>query len=182
MIIGRKIIHYSEIDSTNDEARRLIEKGFGEGTVIIAGAQTRGKGKPGSSWHSPMGYGVYLSIIIKPYVNPEDLSDLTLLGANAVINTIYKVSGLSALMKFPNDVLLRHKKICGVLVERIISGYLIVGIGVNINNPPGSLPEDLEEKATSLKIESGRDYELQQFIEILIAELDREYLAYLSQI
>jgi BirA family biotin operon repressor/biotin-[acetyl-CoA-carboxylase] ligase len=182
MIIGRKIIHYNEIDSTNDEARRLVEKGFGEGTVITADSQTKGRGKPGSSWYSPGGQGVYLSAIVKPYVNPQDLSPLTLLGANAVINTVYRLSGLSAITKFPNDVHLRHKKICGVLVERIIPGYLIIGIGVNVNNPPGSLPADLADRVTSLKIESGRDFDLAKFIEILIAELDREYLAYLSQI
>jgi BirA family biotin operon repressor/biotin-[acetyl-CoA-carboxylase] ligase len=182
MIIGKKIIHRNEIDSTNDEARRLVERGFGEGTVVIAGSQTKGRGKPGSSWYSPDGQGVYLSVIVKPYVNPKDLFPLTLLGAKAVINTIHNVSGLSAIMKFPNDVRLHQKKICGVLVERIRPGFLIIGIGVNVNNPPGSLPADLEDKATSLKIESGRDYDLAKFIEILITELDREYLAYLSQI
>ncbi len=180
MIIGKKMIHYREIDSTSAEARRLIGKGLGEGTVIIADSQTAGRGKPGSAWFSPPGVGLYLSAILKPFKNPHDLSSITLLGARAVENTIRKISDLSPEIKLPNDVILKNRKVCGILVERTFSGYLIVGIGVNVNNPALSFPDELKDIATSLKIESNKNYDLPEVIGILISELDREYLAYLA--
>jgi BirA family biotin operon repressor/biotin-[acetyl-CoA-carboxylase] ligase len=182
MIIGKKIIHYNEIDSTNDEAKRLIKRGLGEGAIIIAGSQSGGRGKPGSGWFSPPQVGLYLSAIVKPYKNPKDLSPITLLGANAVINTINKLTGQTASIKPPNDVILNGKKICGVLVERVASGQVIIGIGVNINTPITLFVEDLRNSSTSLKIENNRDFDLQEFIDILIPELDELYLAYLGKI
>lgn len=181
-IIGKNIIRYKEIDSTNDEARRLLAKGAGEGTVIIAGSQSGGRGKPGRGWFSPPGVGVYLSAIVKPYKNPQDLAPLTLLGARAVINTIKKLSALLAVIKPPNDVLINGRKVCGVLAERTASGHLMIGVGVNINNAPHAFPEELRSCATSLLIESGKACDLAQFTATLIAEMDKEYLAYLENI
>ncbi len=112
-IIGNKIIHYKEIGSTNDEAKRLVKEGLGEGAVIIADSQTKGRGKPGSAWFSPAGVGVYLSAIVKPYKNPADLAPITLLGARAVVNAIKRSTGFDAQIKPPNDVLLRGKKFPG---------------------------------------------------------------------
>jgi BirA family biotin operon repressor/biotin-[acetyl-CoA-carboxylase] ligase len=182
MIIGKKIIHYKEIDSTNDQAKRLIKKGFGEGTVIVADSQSKGRGKPGSSWFSPPKDGIYLSAVVKPYKNPKDLAPITLLGAKAVVNSIEKTSPLKAKIKLPNDVIVNDKKICGVLVERVASGHLIIGIGVNINNPVGSFPEEIKDSASSLKIESKKNIEPQKFVGVLVSELDQEYLAYLGKI
>lgn len=182
MIIGKKIIHYKEIGSTNDEAKRLIKEGVGEGTVIVADSQTKGRGKPGSAWFSPAGVGIYLSVIVKPYKNPADLAPITLLGARAVVNAIKRSTGFDAEIKPLNDVLLKGKKICGILVERIASGHLIIGVGVNVNNSVESFPEDLKNHVTSLMIESGKNYNLQEFVDTLISEIDKEYLAYLAKI
>jgi BirA family transcriptional regulator, biotin operon repressor / biotin---[acetyl-CoA-carboxylase] ligase len=179
-IIGNKIVRYKEIDSTSDEAKRLIKKGALEGTVVVAGTQTEGKGKPGSGWFSPPDYGVYLSVILKPFKNPNDLPSITIIGAEAVIRVIKKVSNLTANIKLPNDVLINGKKIAGILTERDSSGNLIIGVGVNINNPPNSFPPDLT--ATSLRIESGKEHNLKAFIDLFLTELDREYLAYLGKI
>ncbi len=181
-IIGKRIIHYPEIDSTSDEAKRLIEKGVGEGTVVWADSQTKGRGKPGSSWSSPPGAGVYLSVILKPYKNPQDLIPVTLLVARAVLKAIQQKAQLKAEIKLPNDVMIRGKKVCGILVERVPSGHLIIGIGANINNSPDSFPEEIKNSATSLKIESGKDCDLRQFMDVLFYELDQEYLAYLRKI
>ena len=181
-IIGKKIIHCKEINSTNDEARRLIREGMGEGVVIIADRQTKGRGKPGSVWFSPPGVGVYLSAVIKPFKNPKDLAPITGLGARAVVSTIKKMAGLEPKVKPPNDVLLNGKKLCGVLVEGLASGYLIIGIGININNPISSFPEEIRNSATSLKIESNKSFDIQEFADILVSELDKEYLAYLARI
>jgi len=181
-IIGKKIIYYSEIDSTNDEAKRLIGKGIGEGTVIIADSQTRGRGKPGNRWYSPAGVGVYLSAIVKPFRNPKDLSSITLLGAKAALAAIEKVSGLVGKIKLPNDVIIHGKKVGGVLVERLSSGHLIVGVGININNENGSFPKEVGDAATSLRVESGKSLSIEKFVNILISELDREYLEYLKKV
>jgi len=181
-IIGKKIIKYSELDSTNDEAKRLIRAGLSEGVVIVAGLQTKGRGKPSRSWFSPVGDGVYLSAIVKPYISPKDLSSITSVGAIAVINTIKNLSGLLAKVKLPNDVMLNGKKISGVLTERVLGGHVIIGIGVNINNELGSFPDEIKNAATSLKIELGEVFDPDLFLEQLILELDKEYIAYLAKI
>jgi len=182
MIIGKKIIRYKEVDSTNDEARRLIGEGEGEGLVVAAESQNKGRGKPGSGWFSPAGSGVYLSAVVKPYRNPGDLGPVVLLGARSVVNAIRKMAGIKAEIKPPNDVLIGGRKICGVLVERMAPGQIIIGIGVNINNAKGAFPDDLRDKATSLMIETGRQYDVRELTRTLIAELDKEYLAYLAEI
>lgn len=179
MIIGKKIIKYQEIDSTNDEAKRLIAAGEGEGCVVIAESQTKGRGKPGSGWFSPRG-GVYLSAIVKPFKNPKDLASITLIGAQAVVSAIKKISGLQAEIKKPNDVLINGRKVCGILVERLTSGEIIIGVGININNKADSFPQELEKSVTSLRIETDKDFKLQEFIDLLLTELDQQYLAYLS--
>lgn len=181
-IIGKEIIRYGEIDSTNDEARRLIAKGAGEGTVVVAGAQSRGRGKPGNRWFSPRDAGVYLSAVVKPFKNPKDLGPITQLGAKAAVSAIKKTTGLPAKIKLPNDVLINDKKAGGVLVERVVSGHLIIGIGVNVNNEAASFPPEISAAATSLKIESGEDQVLSDFTGLLVGELNKEYLAYLAKI
>ncbi|OGC23675.1 biotin--[acetyl-CoA-carboxylase] ligase [candidate division WOR-1 bacterium RIFOXYB2_FULL_42_35] len=182
MIIGKKIIYYDQIDSTNDESKRLIKTGLLEGTVIIAKTQSQGRGKPGSSWFSAGGLGIYLSVIVKPFKNPNDLGSITLIGARAVVATIDKVAGLKAEIKVPNDVLLNGKKICGILVERVASGEVVIGIGLNVNQQQNNFPQELKEKATSLKIVTGQDYDLTKVIEILLLDLEVEYLAYLNKL
>ena len=182
MIIGKKVIRYKEIDSTNDEAKRLLGKGEGEGLVVMADSQSKGRGKPGSGWFSPAGSGVYLSAVVKPFKNPAELGPITLLGAKAVKNVIHELTGSDARIKPPNDVLIGEKKVCGILVERVASGHIIIGIGVNVNSMKESFPEDLRDSATSLRIESGREQSVPDFIKILVAELDKEYLAYLAKI
>lgn len=181
-IIGKKIVRYGEVDSSSDEAKRLIAKGVGEGTVVISGSQSKGKGKPGSGWFSPPKVGIYLSAIVKPYKNPQDIVPLTLLTAQAVVTTIEKTAQLKAKIKHPNDVMINGKKICGVLVERVASGQLIIGLGINLNNPLDSLPPNIANSATSLLIETGKNYDLEQFVDTLLCELDHQYLAYLANI
>jgi len=179
-IIGKKIINYQVIDSTNDEAKRLIKKGVSEGAVVLASEQTAGRGKPGAVWFSPPGQGMYLSVIVKPYRNLDDIAALTLLGARAVVNLLKTVAGVEAEIKPPNDILLNGKKICGILVEKVGSGHLIIGIGLNINQQPSDWPTNLGLTATSLAIETGQGYELETITRLLITELDGEYLAYLA--
>lgn len=173
MIIGKKIIRYKIIDSTNDEAKRLINKGEGEGLVVVAQTQTRGRGKPGSVWLSPSG-NLYLSVVIKPYKNPKDLAPITLLGALAARAMIAKVSKLAAVIKWPNDLLLHGKKVAGILTERLAGGEIIVGIGLNVNTAPNGF--------ASLAGAAKKKFFLPRCFKALLAELDREYLAYLAEV
>lgn len=181
-IIGKKIIHYREIDSTNDEAKRLVKKGLGEGVVVVADCQSKGRGKPGNRWYSPEGVGVYLSVVVKPFRNIRDLSSITILGARAAVAAIEKVSGLVGKIELPNDVFINGKKVGGILTERLSSGQVIIGIGINVNNEKGSFPDEIAESATSLKIESGKKFSVEKFIDTLISEINREYLEYLGKV
>lgn len=182
MIIGKKILRYQTIDSTNQEARRLIAKGSGEeGTVLVAATQTKGEGKLGSVWHSPVG-NLYFSCIIKPHKNPQQLAPFTFLAALAVYRVLtgYCLKGL--IIKWPNDVLVNGKKICGILTERLASGQLIVGIGLNVNTNKGDFPPILRRSATSLLLERGKQTALSPLLRKILAELEVEYLAYLFKV
>lgn len=176
MIFGHRIIHLPEIDSTNDEARRQVKLGAGEGFVVVAERQTKGRGKLGSRWHSPAG-NLYLSVVLKPFRNPDELASITLVGALAVRRLLERLGVDSAVIKWPNDVLVQGRKISGILAERLTSGYLIIGLGVNIN----TLPTELGDRATTLFALTGKKYLLDQSLAILLEELEREYLAYLGK-
>lgn len=179
-IIGKKTIHYRTLDSTSDEARRLIKTGEGEGLVVIADRQTRGKGKPGSAWFSPPG-NLYLSAVIKPYKNYRQLSAVTLFSALAVRSAVVKLAKLPAVIKWPNDLRLRGKKTAGILTERLTSGHIIIGIGLNVNTTRRSFPAELRPTATSLRIETSRQYSLKTCASVLLSSLDEEYRVFLQE-
>jgi len=174
MIIGKKIFEFEEIDSTSSEARRRASQ-VEEGTVFLAKRQTQGRGKPGSSWFSPEG-GLYFSIILKPFRDPKELSEITLVFARAVVSSLLKFGDLKADIKLPNDVLVKGRKICGILTERMSSGTMIVGIGVNLNIT--LFPEDLS--ATSIKLEIGKEVDRRKYFKTLLNELECEYLKFLK--
>lgn len=180
MIIGKKILHFKEIDSTNEEARRLIKKGSGEGLVVVADMQTKGRGKPGSGWFSPKG-NLYFSAVVKPYRNPKDLAPITLLGALAARSVIMSNSKLPVLIKWPNDLRIHGKKVGGILTERMPSGQIIIGIGVNLNSRRLDFPDNLRSSATSFRIEAGKRFSIDSFISQLVPELDRQYRSFLQR-
>lgn len=140
----------------------------------MAERQSRGRGKPGSVWHSPEG-GLYFSVILKPRKNPQDLTPLTRLAAQAVVSVIKRQAGLSARIKLPNDVLLNGKKICGILTEKV-GDAVIVGIGLNLNIP--QFPPELN--VTSLFLESKRKCDADKFLGDLLTELKIEYINFLA--
>lgn len=176
MIIGKRVLHYKEVDSTNEEARRLVKRGEGEGLVVAADMQTEGRGKPGSKWFSPKG-NIYLSAVVKPYKNPKDLSPITLLGALAARAAITRASKLPVTIKWPNDLRIHGKKVGGVLTERMPSGHLIIGIGINLNN----VPAEVKRAATSLRTLTGKRFEPAKIADSLISELDKEYCLFLKK-
>ena len=137
-IVGKRILFLEEVDSTNFEARRLAKLGEKEGTVVIAGSQLKGKGRFDRRWISPPG-GIYLSIILKPYISSSKLPILTLLSAVAVVRTIRGLTKLDASVKWPNDIEISGKKVGGILCEAV-KNTIIVGIGVNLNDNLSLIP------------------------------------------
>jgi BirA family biotin operon repressor/biotin-[acetyl-CoA-carboxylase] ligase len=175
LIIGKKLVRLRKIGSTNDEARRLIKQGEGEGLVVIAAAQTKGKGKPGSRWHSPPG-NLYFSAVVKPYKNQRKIALVTMIGALAGRAVLQSMTKAPVVIKWPNDLMLNGKKVGGILAERVPSGHLIIGIGLNLNTVPKL------STATSLRQVCGRRVRVARCAALLTAALDREYLAYLAKV
>ena len=167
------ILEYEELPSTQDEARRIASQS-NEWTVVRARRQTKGRGKPGSEWFSPVG-GLYFSVILKPRKNPNELATITLAAARAVVSVIKQEAGIDAEIKLPNDVLIGGKKVCGILTEKNRDA-LIIGIGFNLNTE--EFPKELN--ATSLFQVKGERYEVKGFLEKLISELKIEYSKYLN--
>ena len=157
--IGKNMIYYDSIGSTNSKAKELAELGQEHGTVIISEEQTTGRGRLGRNWVSPKYKGIWMSIILRPNIITENVSQITLLGAAAVQKAIMKM-GIKTSIKWPNDIVLNSKKVCGILTE--MSGeidhinYLVMGIGINVNFEEGDLPDELKDVATSLALESGK--------------------------
>jgi len=168
-----KIHHFGELDSTMDVARELAKGGAEEGTIIIAETQSRGKGRLGREWFSPKG-GIYFSIILRPKISPMYAPRINLMASVAVAKTINKLYGLKAELKWPNDVLIRGKKVCGILAEMDAEidkvNSVNLGIGMNAN----TLISEHERKATSLREELGREISRKEFFLSLLREINKQ--------
>jgi BirA family biotin operon repressor/biotin-[acetyl-CoA-carboxylase] ligase len=160
-----------------DVARREARQGAAEGTVVLAEEQTAGRGRIKRAWLSPRG-SIALSIILRP--SPAHLSSLIMVASLAVVHCIEKASNLKAQIKWPNDVLINQKKVCGILIESDVRGkavdYAIIGIGINVNLKPSDFPE-ISPTATSLSHELGRELSRLDIIRCLLVETERLYLA-----
>lgn len=156
--IGREIIYLDSVNSTNVKAKELAANNSVEGTVVIAEEQTQGRGRLGRSWSSPKKQGIWMSVILRPKMKSQDAVKITQVAAAAVWKAINHI-GISAKIKWPNDIVINSKKVCGILTE--MSGelnrlnYVIVGIGVNVNTDMDSFPEEIRHMATSLMLESN---------------------------
>ncbi|MBA7470642.1 Bifunctional ligase/repressor BirA [subsurface metagenome] len=175
--IGQRVIYYPSLTSTMEVAKQEAQLGAVEGTVIIADEQTAGRGRIKRVWLSPKG-SVALSIILYPSV--VNLPSLIMLASLAVVHSIEAVTGLKPQVKWPNDVLVNDKKVCGILIESSVRGnivdYAIIGIGVNVNLRLSGFPE-IQSTATSLSAELGRDAPRLRIIRQLLVEVERLYLA-----
>ncbi|VVB90534.1 Putative biotin ligase [uncultured archaeon] len=178
-IIGRDIQYFKETESTNTIAREIAGS-VEEGTVVIAESQTGGRGRMGRKWISPEG-GIWLSIIIKPKIQPLYASRITLLAGVSVAKTI-RSYGLPAKIKWPNDVLINGKKACGILTEIEaeidLIDYCVVGIGIDANVDTESFPEEARETSTSLKKELGSGINRVEFVQKLLEEFESLYLKF----
>jgi len=175
--VGQKVIYYPSLTSTMEVAKREAQLGAAEGTVIIADEQTAGRGRIKRAWLSPKG-SIALSIILYPSV--VNLPSFIMLASLAVVHSIEAVTGLRSQIKWPNDVLVNDRKVCGILIESSVRGkivdYAIIGIGVNVNLKLSDFPEILST-ATSLSAELGRDVSRLRIIRRILLEVERLYLA-----
>lgn len=174
-----KVQHSFAIGSTNAAAMDSAAAGAPEGTVILAEEQTAGRGRGGHTWHSESSVGIYCSVVLRPNLAPADALKLSLMTGLAVRTAIAEVTGMTADLRWPNDLLLNGKKCCGILVEMNAEvtrvRYVVVGVGINVNH--AEFPAELRELATSLRVESGREWSRVELAAALLKSLDREYRA-----
>ena len=179
---NKKIIYYQQLDSTNTEIARLAAEGSVHGTVVVADAQTAGKGRRGRQWESPAGENIYMSILLRPDCVPDRAPMLTLVMAYSVAKVIRELGFEDVQIKWPNDLVLSGKKICGILTEMQLKGseidYIVVGVGINVNT--SKFPEELKDTATSLYMETGRVFDRKMIVESVVEDFDKAYQQFLE--
>ncbi|OPX60270.1 MAG: putative biotin ligase [Methanobacterium sp. PtaB.Bin024] len=176
--IGKEIHYYSEVDSTNEVAKRLAHDGAPEGTIIVAESQRSGRGRRGKKWLSPSG-GVWMTIILRPDIPPSKAAQLTLVTGVAVAETLDQECRLDVGIKWPNDILIGGKKVCGILTEASTNPegleYVVVGIGIDLNVDVDSFPPELREGATSLKQELEKEIYSVKLVQRFLKNLETLY-------
>jgi BirA family biotin operon repressor/biotin-[acetyl-CoA-carboxylase] ligase len=184
-VLGREIDYYEDIGSTNEVARERAAKGAGEGLLVVAEEQTGGKGRLGRQWYSPRSKGIIFTLLLYPPVNPSRASQITMLAAVSLASAIRSETGVGAGIKWPNDLLIGGRKVCGILaelsaeVDRI--GHLVVGIGINANQDLGDFPEDVRDKATSLKLETGATVSRVRLLQVSLESFEHWYGLWLER-
>ena len=180
--LGKKIVYKETVDSTNAEVRRRAEEGEDNGLLVVADGQTLGKGRRGRSWESPKGTNLYFSMLLKPDFAPDKASMITLVAAYSVATVIRKTTGLDAKIKWPNDIVVGKKKVCGILtemsMERDYIHHVVVGIGINVNEENYSI--ELEQMATSLKKEMGNLVLRANLLCDILSQFEKDYLTFLA--
>lgn len=178
-VIGRDIQVFEQTTSTNDVVEKLARDGVREGAVVFAESQTKGRGRLGRKWSSPTHKGLWFSVLLRPNLHPQEATQLTVISATALRRAIKTVTGLSAEIKWPNDLLLGGKKVAGILTEMSAEvdrvRHIIIGIGVDVNQDAGDFPGELRPIATSLKIESGNEISRAELATEVLQELDTDY-------
>jgi len=177
--IGHQLYYYEEIGSTNDEAFRLGLAGAPEGTALIANSQSAGKGRMQRVWHSPAGSNIYTSIILRPQIEPARAPQLSILAGVAVVDVLESYCPDRIKLKWPNDVLIDGKKVCGILSQMKTTArkvnFIVLGVGINVNINYSQFPKEICNLATSLAIETGREISRQELIISLYENLAKWY-------
>src|SRR6266850_4888487 len=178
-VIGRDIRIFQETTSTNDIVEKLARDGVDEGVVVFAESQTKGRGRLGRNWVSPAGKGLWFSVLLRPDLRPQDVTQMTVASAAALRRAIKSTTGLAPEIKWPNDILVHGKKVAGILTELKGEldqvGYIILGIGVDVNLVAADLPADLRKLATSLRLEAGKAISRPALAVAVLRELDADY-------
>lgn len=180
-LLGNNVYHLQTVTSTNDYARTLAKNKEREGTIVVADEQTGGRGRKQRPWNSPNG-GLWFSLLLKPSIAPSEAMQTTMCAACALSEAINQQTSLIPSIKWPNDILINKKKVCGILTELSAEidmiNYLIIGIGLNVNN---QLPKDLQNSGTSLKKEAKRTIEILPLFINIIESFERYYTSLLDK-
>ncbi len=186
LIVGRNVEYFDILDSTNNFAKRLAVEGCAEGTTVVAGQQTAGRGRLGRGWESPANKGIYITVVLRPPMAPQETQILTLAAAVAVAKGISTASGIPTGIKWPNDLVIGGRKVCGILAEMSSEAesvnYIVLGIGINYSQGVKEFPEELRNKAISLRMASedakagkSKDISRLALIRSVLCELDECY-------
>ncbi|MBQ2990189.1 MAG: biotin--[Clostridia bacterium] len=172
---GRSIAYYREIDSTNRAAREMARNGAAHGTLVLADMQTSGRGRRGRSWISPAGEGVFMTLIIRPQESPEKAARISLAAALAAARGIARVSGLDARIKWPNDIVIGGRKVCGMLLEMDLleGGLPAVSAGIGVNVHQTQFDEEIAHTASSLDLLAGRRIDRADVVLAILKEMER---------
>lgn len=181
-LIGQSVKSYQSVKSTNDIASSLAESSQKDGLIVTAEQQTKGKGRLGRSWFSPLKTGIYLSVILKPKFKPESAPALSVMTAFVLAETLKNFTDSKIQIKWPNDILLNGKKAAGILTELSAEknkiNYLIVGVGINVNQTIEEFPKDLKETATSLRRVNRKKTDRVELLQSFLVNFEKEYLKY----
>lgn len=181
--LGRTIVHRETIDSTQTLAHQLAQDGAEHGTIVIADEQVKSRGRVGKKWHSPKGEGIWMSLILRPKILPFLAPQLTLLTATVLAEVLHHDCQIDPQIKWPNDVLINGKKVSGILTEMQAEQdtvlYVIVGMGININQT--EIEADIKDRATSLRLETGKEWQLVPLIQSILSLFEEKYDSYLSR-
>ena len=175
--VGRAICYEESVTSSNEVLKKLADKNAADGTVCVAEEQTGGKGRLARGWFSPKGKGLWFSLLLKPSFLPQEAPKMTLLSAVAVVRAIREVCQVEARIKWPNDVVMSRRKICGILTEMGLNGAkireVVIGVGINVNLK--EIPSELQDKATSLYLETGKTYDRIQILAQVLECFEENY-------
>lgn len=176
--IGRNIYYLKRTSSTNEEAKRLAELNEVEGTLVITEVQSKGRGRFNRKWFSPQG-GIWASLILRPTMSSKQIPLITLMMGIAICEAVKEVVKVKATLKWPNDCLIKGKKFSGILLEaqrvKNILRYLIAGFGINVNISKELFPKDLQNTATSIKEELGREIPRVDLIKLILENIEHLY-------
>lgn len=178
---GNRIVYFDKADSTNNRAKDAGEKGGVHGTLFVADAQSAGKGRRGRAWSSPPGESVYMTLLLRPGIMPDRAPMLTLVMGLSVVEAIRTVTGIEAEIKWPNDVVVNKKKVCGILTEMAAEmtyvNYVVIGVGINVNQK--HFPEEIADMAVSLRKETGKVYRRSELIAAVLERFEENYGTFL---
>jgi BirA family transcriptional regulator, biotin operon repressor / biotin---[acetyl-CoA-carboxylase] ligase len=169
---------YRYVEST-DSTQRMLAEDESEGAIAVAEVQTEGRGRLGRAWEAPAGTSVLVSVLLLPAVEPPRLPELSLVAGGAVAQAIAEVTGLEPAIKFPNDILVRSRKVAGILAESS-EGRVVLGIGVNVNQTLEQLPTDAKTEPTSLRLELGGPVSRARLLAAILLQLELAYDAWVT--
>lgn len=178
-VLGREIHYFNEIDSTNNEAKKLAANGCPEGAIVVAEEQLSGRGRLARGWFSPFGKGIWLSVVLRPPFAPMEAPKCTLMAAVSINRAINAVTDLGCGIKWPNDILWNGRKVAGILTEMSAEmdaiNYVVIGMGINVNISEQDFPEEIAATATSLAMAAGNQISRMKLLTTMLAELENMY-------